>query len=185
MTEAEQGSPRKLTFKTISNGLCGITADVARAHVQAAKVMLDHHGHRSGVVFDATGIQRSRYRLAFRLPGDRAKRTWGDLQSATEWGACAVAFLLVLDMTEFTVIERSARGTGIDYWLGHRDRPPFERAARLEVSGISKGGDDIFQSRVREKTVQTQRSAGALPAYVSVTEFRTPRSALVRHEEGT
>jgi hypothetical protein len=60
------------------------------------------------------------------------------MQEASEYGAYGVAITLALELTETAQVERSAKGTGIDYWLGdgRDERGIFQRTARLEVSGI-------------------------------------------------
>jgi hypothetical protein len=68
--------------------------------------------------------------------------SWDDYQEATEAGATGIAFLLMLELTEFTIIRRARKGTGFDYWLGNKDAAyPFQEAARPEVSGILAGDD--------------------------------------------
>ncbi|MEG3845987.1 hypothetical protein QT971_01810 [Microcoleus sp. herbarium19] len=78
----------------------------------------------------------------------------------------------------FTVIERSRKGTGFDYWLGIQDSTatlPFQRMARLEVSGIRQGNRSQINARVKQKIEQTRASdAQGLPAYIIVVEFARP-----------
>jgi hypothetical protein len=97
---------------------------------------------------------------------------------ATEYGACAIAILLVLDLTEFTVIERSRKGTGFDYWLG--DEENLFQQARLEISGILKGSRNDIAHRVDEKRRQTARAGHSkTPAYVCAVEFGGPVARMV------
>jgi hypothetical protein len=103
--------------------------------------------------------------------------SWDDHQEATEAGATGLAFLLILNLTEFTIIRRARKGTGFDYWLGFKDAElPFQDAARLEISGILKGDAHEMRSRVRKKLKQTQPTDGVLPAYIVVVEFGSPKS---------
>ena len=106
---------------------------------------------------------------------DQIDRTWGD--EATESGACAIAMLLILQLTEYTIVRRST-GTGIDYWLGYREKKDiFEDAARLEVSGIAVGNKSDITTRVRQKKKQTKPTdEGGWPAYIVVVEFGTPQA---------
>ena len=96
--------------------------------------------------------------------------------------AYGVAILLILQLTTLTVIERSRKGTGFDYWLGSQDSTtmlPFQRMARLEVSGIRKGNRSQIKARVKQKTEQTGVSdAEGLPAYIIVVEFSRPISVV-------
>jgi hypothetical protein len=45
----------------------------------------------------------------------------------------------VLELTDYTIVERACKGTGFDYWLGDEDDDLFQWKARLEISGILKG----------------------------------------------
>lgn len=106
---------------------------------------------------------------------------WEDEQELTEFGACGIAILLTLELTEYTVIRRARKGSGIDYWLGHTDAEhAFQDAARLEVSGILRGDSSDIRSRVEKKKKQTEQSDGKLPAYIIVVEFSKPESYLVK-----
>lgn len=111
------------------------------------------------------------------------RRCWADKQWATEMGAYGVAILLITKNTEFTAVERSRKGTGFDYWLGPKadgGELPFQRKARLEVSGILKGGQERIASRVKQKAKQTERSDGALPAFVAVVHFGIPSADVTK-----
>jgi len=100
-----------------------------------------------------------------------------------EHAAEAIAFFLTPRVTEFSVIEEAIIGTGFDYWLGYDeshdsyDSKNFLQA-RLEVSGIkSESITNTIQKRVKEKKQQTIKSENLkLPAYVSVTEFASPKT---------
>jgi hypothetical protein len=91
--------------------------------------------------------------------------------------------MLITNLTDFTVIERSRRGTGFDYWLGIQDESselPFQNKVRLEVSGIRSGDDSRIRARAKQKIEQTNPSDGALPAYIVVVEFSKPLSLIVQ-----
>ena len=170
-----------LDLNELEDGLPAITPEWGRALAQAAGVCLESQGHPQGVLLRVIGHLNNTYTLIWPPTSDQAFRTWADLQEATEYGATAIAVLLVKREAGYAVVERSAKGTGIDYWLGHEaEGPPFQSKARLEVSGILsvKGSDSGVEKavakRVREKLKQTQSSSGTLPAYVVVVEFGRP-----------
>ena len=73
------------------------------------------------------------------------RRTHNDLQDATEAGACGLAILLVQLFVGYTVVERSVKGTGFDYWLGSENDALFQNKARLEASGILRGDQNGVQ----------------------------------------
>lgn len=110
----------------------------------------------------------------------QAIRAWRDLQEATELGACAVAALLVDSLTEDTIVERSWKGTGFDYWLAPKgsDETLFQNRARLEVSGILKGNEKDVMKRLAEKMAQADATHASLMKIVVIVEFGSPSSHL-------
>ena len=79
------------------------------------------------------------------------------------------------------MIERSVKGTGMDYCLGHAaEGPPSQNKARLDISGILNAGAGVRDAeraitrRVAHKLQQVKASSGSLPAYVAVLEFGRP-----------
>ena len=138
-------------------------------------------GHNQGVLLRVIGYANNTYALRWPLINAQSRRTWADEREATQFGATAIAVLLVKRETGYTVVERSAIGTGIDYWLGHeKDEPLFQHKARLEVSGILNAGgnerhvESSVRSRVREKIQQVRPSISVLSTYVIVVEFGRP-----------
>lgn len=184
---SRRNHPRTLTdvmldLNDLNDGLPGVTPALGSALAHAAAVCLELQGHDQGVPLSVTGDSEKTYRLVWPEVDDQARRTWADSQEATEKGATAIAMMLIKNDTDYTVVERAAKGTGIDYWLGHnQEEPPFQNMARLEVSGILNGGGTdgevtrAIDRRVREKIKQTLPSSGSLPAFVVVIEFGSPR----------
>ena len=66
-------------------------------------------------------------------------------------------------MTEYTVYERSRKGTGFDYWLAPKgaEKPLFQDKARLEISGVRNGDDGVVSARAAKKMKQTELNDGA------------------------
>ena len=99
------------------------------------------------------------------------------MQYTIEHGAVCLGIMLTTLLTPYTVIERSRKGTGFDYWLGDKDSRLFQKKARLEVSGILQGDDVTMVNRYNMKTVQTEQSDNTgLPAYISIIEFSRPKA---------
>ncbi len=71
-------------------------------------------------------------------------------------------------------MERSRRGTGFDYWLGEATHIPFQRMAKLEVSGIRHGTLNNTIARVAVKRRQVAGATGIEPVYIVVVEFSSP-----------
>jgi len=177
----ESGRVGQLILTGLAEGLPGVTREWGAALAQAGAVCFEDQNHKNGVELKVNGTFTARYRVYWQQVTEQTLRCWGDREEATEHGAYGVAFLIVLDLTEYTVIKRSYKGTGFDYWLGEKDDKLFQEAARLEVSGIRSGSDSIVKTRVRKKLRQVKPSdAMSLPAYIVVVEFSAPLSELVK-----
>lgn len=156
-------------------GLTAITSYFGGSLCEAAAVCFADQKHSpDSTVMQVDGCFQKKYTVIWPAVTDQILRCWNDDGVATEHGAYAVAILLILDLEGLTVIERSRKGTGFDFWLGIETDPPFQDKARLEVSGIRSGDSKMVHKRVKEKLSQTTRSAGKLPAYVVVVEFSSP-----------
>lgn len=171
---------RKLNIADLANGIDAINPVIGAYLAQACAVSLDRHGHLSGVSLPVKGDFDETFELSWNISTDIERRGW-DKDDPTQFGACCIAVLLIRDLTNYTVIERAYIGTGVDYWLGHKNELPFQNKARLEVSGIGKGVASLIKSRVREKKRQTQPTDWTkLPAYMVVVEFGQPESQMVK-----
>ena len=142
----------------------------------AGAICLESQNHTPGVALavrgNADGTRNFCLNWTPTASGDNA--LWQPNQ-ATEWGAAAVAILLVNNETPYRVVEAAIVGTGIDFWLSEDSDLTFQHKARLEVSGIRNGDDAAVTRRVREKLNQTTQSDHSqTTAYVIVVEFSRP-----------
>ncbi len=167
----------------------GVTKVQAAQHMQACLICLDHNRHLSAVEFEVKEKNASHKAQLYweKEVDEQMRRGWRDLQEATEYGATAIAILLVIKTTEYTIIERSAKGLGFDYWLLEEELYDEDDllpagTARLEVSGmIHEEKDSKIRARVEEKVTQTKTSDDLkLPAIIVVVEFSRPEAHLVR-----
>lgn len=148
---------------------------------EAASVCLKANAHRSPVSLIVRGDYKRSASLTFLEVTDQMNRTHGDPEVATERGACAIAILLVCALSEYTVVHRSYKGTGVDYFLGDRSDFLFQQKARLEVSGIGNGSKTEISRRKKIKLEQTKRSdALQIPAIVVIVEFSEPVAEVVQ-----
>jgi len=106
------------------------------------------------------------------------RRCFNDSGYATEHGAYAIAILLAELITGWTVVERSEKGTHIDFWMGedNEEELPFTNKVRLEVTGIRHGDDAAIAARMKEKWTRLTGTVHSLPAMVIVVEFGLPVS---------
>lgn len=173
-----------LTLEALQNGsIPGISAAKGECHVQACIVRMEAHHHASGVDLAMGGDVAGNPAVLnwTTIVTDQMRRTWNDPQEALEEAAAGIAILTLLASTPYTVVDRSCKGTGVDYWLGEKDDEIlFQRKARLEVSGIERASQgNTVASRVALKKKQTTQSAATkLPAYVGVVELSQPHSHL-------
>lgn len=160
----------------------GLSAIQGAALAEAAAVCLEHVKHDPGVTLQVHGLARREYRVQWDRVSEQSRRTWADLQEATEYGASAIAALLAADMLGLCILSRSKKRTGFDYWLGPRTGVSalFQETSRLEVSGILDGSPTDVRTRTREKLVQIGRVPSPLVGHVVVVEFGAPVSEVSR-----
>jgi len=148
---------------------------------------LQHTGHKNGVqlALDYDNNQFL-YHVAWsedEIDLDAVMRSYNQ-NDATEYGAEAIAILISMDRTQYNLIYRAITSTGIDYWLGFRNNNPnnpFERAARLEISGIIREtSSNSVDKRLKEKLQQTYPTHHTgLPVFVVIVEFGKPQAKMI------
>jgi len=152
---------RTLQLSRLAEGMPGISGVFGAALAEAATICFERNRHSSGVSLQVDGSFSELFRVLWAQLEDleQAKRTWADAQVATEHGGYAVAALLVTALTDLTVIERSRKGTGFDYWLGPKNAVEelFQNKARLEVSGIGAGSESIVAAVSPRKSSVPQK----------------------------
>ena len=168
-----------IQLKDIKQGTPGITPVEGANLYENCVVALHNSSHPVPVILHVRGLNTLDYSLLWDdTCNEQMLRTYNDEQSVTERAAVAVSTMLALRQTDYTVIERSRKGTGFDYMLGDRQDPLFIPKARLEVSGIMRETDgNTAEKRFQQKAEQTAKSDDTcLPAYVAVVEFSTPKA---------
>lgn len=173
-----------IDLRLLRSGTPGITPAFGEALAQAAVVCLEDQDHTTGTPISVDGDYTVELSLIWEPATSQVRRCWADYDVATEHGAYGVAAVLVGSLTDLTIVERSRRGSGFDYWLGRQsadasDSTLFQHKARLEVSGIRAGTERDVAERMRRKVIQTTRSDGQFPAIVVVVEFSSPRSRII------
>lgn len=166
-----------IDISEITQGLPGLSKVSGQHLYESCVVCLSRHTHSNlGTAFNVYGDNEINYNLIWdNIFDEQLDRTWGDQFYATEHGAVCLAILLALKLTDFTIIEKSARKNGFDYWLGQKGDILFQKKARLEISGIFKGVVMDVNARYKVKVKQTNQSDSLnLPAYVGIVEFSNP-----------
>ena len=151
---------------------------------KAAAVCLQSVGKQTGVQLQVTGSIVETLCLNWSELNEIDFDSFADMQETTEWGAEAIAFIVVNEFTDYQVIKRSCKGTGFDYLLSNKDCDLFQDVqAKLEVSGIKElKNSSELKYRVKEKVTQASQKFTNLPVLVIVTAFSAPNSE-VSHVE--
>jgi hypothetical protein len=176
---------RKINLGDLCEGIRNLTAVRGAGFCEAASVSLDRQRHASGVVISVTGDFAEEIEVSYPVVTDKMRKSWTDDKEAADDGASGIAILMMRDLTNLTVVERSVTGIGFDYWLGPEDKDDdeliFQDKVRLEVSGINKGSMADVRRRVDQKLAQTDQSdSWGLEAYVVVVEFGKPCSQVMK-----
>lgn len=173
--------PRQLDVALITQSPDILLSRRFRSYLEeAARFCLDYNDHPNGQTLTVNGFCRRRFGLRWIALEQDVWNTYADTQEAVEYGAYGIAFLLVLALTRHSVTQRSAKGSGFDFWLGNRGDLGFQNSARLEISGILSGPSRLA-SREAKKIAQSMRSdSSRLPAYVVIVEFSRPMSRITK-----
>ena len=176
-----------LVLDSLGTGIPALTKGKASMLKESCVWCLIKCEHKIGVELQSVSCEESAcYRIVWHEEAIDVDRIFVAYNSddAVEFGAEAIALLLVREQTPFTAIRRAVKTTGIDYWLGYKsDNPdmPFSRAdARLEITGIlEERGSNTVRNRIKKKLTQTVPTDHTFPVYISVIEFSQPKAETV------
>jgi hypothetical protein len=172
-------SCKSLELKEITKGYPGLTITIGKTLLEASAVTLQRAKHKNGAALHIIGDRNEKRALIWQKKvTSQIERSWKDQIVVTELAATCISILIAIELTNYTVIERSVRKSGFDYWLGNEsgETDLFEQKARLEISGIFKGDENQIEARVKQKVKQTNQSDRILlPSYISVVEFIKPK----------
>jgi hypothetical protein len=173
---ADGPAHKRLTILPLDPGNSGLLKSLADYMGACGAVCLNHAQHQPGVQMDVEGDHSGSFLLYWETLTEQYFRTCADLQEATEYGAYGIAILMIRELTGKTVLQRSAKGPGFDFWVGDEetDELPFQGLTRLEVSGILNGSAADVRVRVSVKKKQVRPSDALGPAFIVVVEFSRP-----------
>ncbi|MBR2887417.1 MAG: hypothetical protein IKB95_04255 [Bacteroidales bacterium] len=169
----------ELKLSDIKQGLPGVSSIEGANLYENCMVELHRHGHSSPTKLQVISDNDVDLDVLWKDDfNSQLDRTYADRQSSVERSAVCISILLALRFTNYTVIERSRKGTGFDYMLGYKEDIFYNPKARLEISGISEEtNSNTLNKRFEQKSRQTDISDSTnMPAYISVVEFKTPKS---------
>lgn len=177
-----------LNLDVLKTGIPVISKKIGAFLAEAAAICLTLNGYESGVELKVEGEIKTTLAVEWNDKiTDDVLNSWNDPKEATEFGATALAILLLFKYTDFTYFIRAFQGTGIDYWLGKGKYtgevlPTENRKGRLEISGILKASKrNSINMRVNQKKKQSKKTDDTLlPVYITVVEFSTPKAKIIK-----
>ncbi|MCF8124486.1 MAG: hypothetical protein K9K34_18950 [Desulfarculaceae bacterium] len=174
---------KALLLESLSNGIPALTEKKSAFLQEACIWCFTKCEHPNGVEMACNVADYTNHHIikwADELELDKLQGAY-NADDATEFGAEALALLLIRENTDFTAIRRAAKGTGIDYWLGYKESLFSRNDARLEISGILvEKGSNTIKNRLKVKIKQTEASSHIFPVFVSIIEFGSPKSETVK-----
>ncbi|MFK7905092.1 MAG: hypothetical protein AB8B69_08205 [Chitinophagales bacterium] len=176
--------PRDFFIDQLKNLVPTLSSAQCDYYAEACIIALENQKHSSNVELRVIGDFGDCFVLKWTTTPN--KRGWTEPRIIAENGGIAIAFLLIIEMTDFQVIQQSIIGTGFDYWLGYKENHPNYDPdnflnARLEISGINKGSRGELNRRVKQKLQQVGVTDYLqIPAYIIVTEFSNPISKIIK-----
>jgi hypothetical protein len=177
-----------LNLDILKTGIPVISKKIGAFLAEAAAICLTLNGYESGVQLKVEGEIKATLSVEWNDKiTDDVLNSWNDPKEATEFGATALAILLLFKYTDFTYFIRAFQGTGIDYWLGKGEYtgealPTENRKGRLEISGILKASKhNSINMRINQKKKQSKKTDDTLlPVYIAVVEFSTPKAKIIK-----
>ena len=171
--------PVKINLTDLVSGMPGITSVFGADLMDNCVVMLHRNGHTSPTSISIDGMERENMDILWKDTfNEQMDRCYADHQDNTEMAAIGISVLLAKQITGYTIISRSRKGTGFDYTLGDCNDELYIPKARLEISGIEKESlVNTINNRFRQKEQQvTPTDKTGLPAYISIVEFSAPKA---------
>lgn len=169
----------KISLLSLANGTPNISSGFGASLAEAGAVCFNDQNHESGSTLKIEGVFNGEALVTWQPVTDEMKRTWHDMEVAAENGAYGVAILLIKELTDYEVVQRSRKGTGFDYWLGSKNDTLFQSMAKLEVSGILSGDMSRINDRKNVKLKQVAKTRNELDSYVIIVEFGSPAAHMV------
>jgi len=173
------GKLTAIDLRALNEGMPGLSSVVGGSLAEAAAVCLEEQSHPETCKMSLSGHRKRKLQVTRDKVTEQARRTWNDAPEATEQGACAIAISIAKELEGLNVVQRAAKGTGFDYWLGKQEDLLFQETVRLEVSGIRNATKVEFNSRIKQKKKQTKQSdSTALKALIAVVDFGIPKTGI-------
>lgn len=176
---------KEIEIEELKHGLPGLTKVWGGFLSEASSYCLECNNHQTGIDLLLSGFIDKSCKLRWsRVTSVQVVNSWNDKEELAEYGAAGIAILEIIHFTDFTVMQRSRKGTGVDYWLCNKDEEiPFRQSARMEVSGILHGSKRDIEQRLRGKINRITKptlEGSSLPVYIIIVEFSRPITKMVQ-----
>ena len=171
---------RKLELDNLKDGIGGLTEAFGTFLVEAAMYCLEQNNHNGQAVLQVEGYFDEKFELIWsgRLT-EEVKGSWYDRKEATEYGATAIAILLVNELTDYNKFKRTRGGTDYIISKGKSTNTKLSDISYLEISGLWKETkNNTLTMRVNLKRKQVERTIIDASAFVIVTEFGNPKTKI-------
>jgi len=171
---------RKLHIDQLTQGISGVTPIFGKFLWETVLFCLQKKGHVSGVILNISGNRKEKIALNWSgLLDNKVTTTYNDETELVEYAATAIAILLILELTDYTVLKRAQKGEKGDYWLGKKDENGIVVLdSLLEISGIlQENKHNRLSKRFKEKEIQIKLSPyKSVSKNIIVVEFSSPKS---------
>lgn len=189
MAQITEPDCRNLNLDDWTKGIPVVSNRAAGYFIEACMVCFDSQNHKSGVALIAkTDDAEYCYNIHWQQPvTEELNRNYGgNRNKTTEFGAAAIALMLIHDLTEYTAVEEAFVGSTVDYFLAPKDVADAiddtlifnHTRAYCEIRGIRKeerGNTILGALRKKIKRLNTPQD---LPAYIVIVEFGQPFSRI-------
>lgn len=100
-------NPKELIITKLAQGLPAITPAFGVALAEACAVCLNDQGHMQGVQLQVQGDLTDVFKIYWQEVTDQMLRCWNDHEYTTEQAAYGITLLIIQELSEYTVVERS------------------------------------------------------------------------------
>lgn len=176
---------KRLNLYELSKKAIGVSDTFGKFLGEAAHVCLELQGHKSGVQINVLGLYKENLILEWdKELEEETFLSWKDVKEATEYGATAIALLLMLHFEDYNFIERLPQfGIG-DYVLEKRafKSKQAKKETHLEISGIFKvTNTNTLDIRINQKEKQlSKKQTTTLNVLIAVVEFSKPAAKIIK-----
>ena len=107
---------RKLNLNNLKEGIGGLTEAFGSFLAEAAMVCLETNHQKGKAILKVEGDFKENFEINWtgKLT-EEVRNSWHDKKEATEYGATAIALLLLLELTDYDRFKRTRGGT--DYMI--------------------------------------------------------------------